>query len=111
MHLGDADPLSDLGLRHGLEETQHHDRALTFRQGFQQGPQRFSVLDLIERQIDVTEAVRDRRGVLVASATTAVDGQGVVGTAGDQTLDSIFSRADAALYLAKDNGRNRYEIS
>lgn len=30
---------------------------------------------------------------------------------GDQTLDPIFARADAALYKAKHKGRNRYEIA
>ncbi len=34
---------------------------------------------------------------------------GVVEATDEDTIDSIFNRADKCLYLAKDNGRNRYE--
>ena len=60
-------------------------------QRFQQGPQRFSVLDLIQAQIDVAQRVGDRRRILVAAAATAVDRQRVVGAACHQALDDLVA--------------------
>ena len=49
---------------------------------------RFSIWS--EAQVDVTEGVDDRRGVLI-TAPAAVDRQRVVGAAGDQTLDHFVA--------------------
>jgi PleD family two-component response regulator len=42
--------------------------------------------------------------------TTYVSVGGALARAGD-SAETLFGRADAALYTAKHNGRNRYEVA
>jgi PleD family two-component response regulator len=49
-----------------------------------------------------------RREGIVVSARVSVGG--TLATSGD-TLESLFARADGALYAAKESGRNRIELT
>jgi diguanylate cyclase (GGDEF)-like protein len=63
---------------------------------------------LANRIIKKCEEIRPGGGALVVNVTVSIGISQI--REEDGTLDTLFARADAALYIAKQSGRNRLEI-
>jgi diguanylate cyclase (GGDEF)-like protein len=63
---------------------------------------------LAQRVIEKCQAIKPGSGALDVSITVSIGISEI--RAEDGTLDSLFSRADAALYRAKNDGRNCLKI-
>jgi diguanylate cyclase (GGDEF)-like protein len=83
------------------------------------GGEEFALLLPHTEAAEATETVAERIRAAVEAETVVVDGTEIsvtvsVGVAGadpdDETLDDLLERADAALYRAKDEGRNRVVV-
>ena len=75
-------------------------------------------LTVVDTGLEVVRAIADRMRAQVARSTIRVDGKDLMATVsiggtmaelGD-TAETVFARADAALYRAKNAGRDRIEI-
>lgn len=74
------------------------------------GGEEFLVL-LPEEGVKTATAIAERIRGSVAEETTVTISLGVAEFAPDMTQEELIVRADSALYRAKDQGRNRVEIS
>ena len=75
------------------------------------GGEEFVVL-LPETSLDVAQVVAERIRMSLAETTGPTVSIGITTNRTDgDTVDSLLARADAAMYRAKNNGRNRVEVA
>jgi diguanylate cyclase (GGDEF)-like protein len=75
------------------------------------GGEEFVVL-LPETSLDVARVVAERIRMSLAETTGPTVSIGITtNRAEGDTVDSLLARADAAMYRAKNNGRNRVEVT
>src|SRR4051794_9389593 len=90
LHLADADPLADRGLREVLLEAQPHDLALARREGAHELVEHRALLGAVVAVVDVPDAVAERLArVVVAGRARRLERRGAVGARGLHRLEDV----------------------